>query len=166
MDQKTRKQLYEQKYRALRKEEIASKARSYYLSNKERINITSKAYRATAKDKIKTYQKEYRKAKYQNDLEFRLSCILRARLWGALQNNHKAGSAVKDLGCTIQFLKTYLESKFLEGMNWDNYGKWEIDHVVPLSKFNLMNPDQVKLACNYTNLQPLWELDNIEKSNK
>jgi hypothetical protein len=57
----------------------------------------------------------------------------------ALKNNSKRGSAVKDLGCSIEELKIYLESKFLPGMSWDNWSPdgWHIDHIKPLSKFDL-----------------------------
>lgn len=166
MNQKTRKQLYEKQYRAARKKELSCKAAEYYLLNKDKFKENSKAYRLSAKDKINLYQRQYRKSKYQNNLEFRLTCTLRARLWGAIQNNQKSGSAIKDLGCTIDFLKTHLESKFVDGMSWDNYGKWEIDHIEPLSKFDLSDADQLRRACNYNNLQPMWKLDNIEKSDK
>ena len=93
---------------------------------------------------------------------------LSGRLYNALKNNHKTGSAVKDLGCTIEQFKVYLESKFTKGMNWDNYGlhSWHIDHVKPLSSFDLTDKEQFKKACHYTNLQPLWAKDNLIKSNK
>ncbi|MEM4726181.1 MAG: hypothetical protein QXG63_04505 [Nitrososphaerales archaeon] len=62
----------------------------------------------------------------------------------------------------------YLESKFLPGMTWDNHGRngWHIDHVRPLSSFDLTDPEQLKQACHYTNLCPMWANDNIRKSNK
>jgi hypothetical protein len=53
-------------------------------------------------------------------------------------------------------------------MSWENWSRngWHIDHIVPLDSFDLTNPDQVKTACNYTNLQPLWAADNIRKGAK
>ncbi len=70
------------------------------------------------------------------------------------------------IGCSWIDFKIYLESKFTEGMSWDNYGKWHIDHIVPLSSFDLSDPVQLEKACHYTNLQPLWAKDNLKKSNK
>jgi hypothetical protein len=76
----------------------------------------------------------------------------------------KAASAVRDLGCTIEFLKDWLESKFTPEMTWENYGPvWHIDHVKPLTAFDLTDPEQAKAACHYTNLQPLPASENIRK---
>lgn len=100
----------------------------------------------------------------------RIARNLRCRLCVALKRNQKKGSAVRDLGCTVKELITYLESQFQVGMCWDNYGsgnnKWNIDHIMPLSKFDLTKQEQVRIACNYKNLRPLWQIDNIRKSNK
>jgi len=88
---------------------------------------------------------------------------LRSRLNKALQGNYKSGSAVKDLGCSIEFLREYLEKQFKEDMSWDNYGEWHIDHIEPLCSFDLTDRVQLLKACHYTNLQPLWKKDNLEK---
>jgi hypothetical protein len=103
-----------------------------------------------------------------DSIQYRLRHNLRSRLSLITKKTIKHGSAVKDLGCTIQELKLYLESKFLPGMTWENYGLhgWHIDHVAPLSSFDLTNPEELKKACHYSNLQPLWAKDNIRKSNK
>jgi hypothetical protein len=58
----------------------------------------------------------------------------------------------------------FLEKKFLPGMNWENYGEWHIDHIVPCSSFDLSKSEQQKICFNYSNLQPLWAADNIRKS--
>jgi hypothetical protein len=104
------------------------------------------------------------------DPEFRLKTLLRGRLCKALINGYKAGSAVKDLGCSIQHLRLHLELFFDEGMTWDNYGKgedqWSIDHIKPLSSFDLTDRSQFLKANNYLNLQPLWHRDNMLKGNK
>jgi len=86
----------------------------------------------------------------------------------AIRNKTKTGSAVRDLGCSMEQFLYYIEGLFQPGMTWDNYGKggWHLDHIRPLSSFNLENPEEFKLAAHYTNLQPLWEFDNLKKSNK
>lgn len=131
----------------------------YLRSNcKNCTNVYNKQYKLDNKN----YYKEYK-----TDVNFRLSSILRTRLRIALKNNAKSGSAVSDLGCSVQYLRDYLESKFEKGMTWKNHGLhgWHIDHVVPLSKFDLTNRNELLEACNYKNMQPLWAKDNLLKSN-
>lgn len=105
------------------------------------------------------------KERYSSDLNYKLRSVLRARLNQALKHNLKSGSAVNDLGCSVEGLKTYLESKFKMGMTWDNWSRngWHIDHIEPLSKFDLTNELELKIACHYTNLQPMWASENIKK---
>ncbi len=88
---------------------------------------------------------------------------LRNRLNSALKGNQKAGSAVSDLGCSVEFLKKYLEKQFKEGMIWANWSRtgWHIDHIKALAKFDLTDPVEFKKACHYTNLQPMWAKDNL-----
>lgn len=109
--------------------------------------------------------REYARKRKLIDIDYKLRLSLRTRLWVALTNNSKWGSAVRDLGCSISFFRKYLESRFTDGMTWDNYGRngWHIDHVRPLKSFNLHDKEDFLKAVNYTNLQPLWEKDNIKK---
>jgi len=144
------------------------KKASYYSKNRDSILSKKQEYQKKNIDKITSYQREYIKNRIKTDVSYALKKALRKRLLCAVRNNHKAGSAVSDLGCTIEELKLYLESKFQPGMSWDNWAKygWHIDHVVPLSSFDLTDPEQLKKACHYTNLQPLWAKDNLTKGNK
>jgi hypothetical protein len=61
-------------------------------------------------------------------------------------------------------LKIYLEEKFIDGMSWENQGKWHIDHILPLS--SATNEDELYKLCHFTNLQPMWATDNIRKGAK
>ncbi len=106
----------------------------------------------------------YANMRYKTDINYRLAKNIRNRIYKLIKGN-RPGSAVKNLGCTIEELKLHLESKFQDNMSWDNYGKWHIDHIRPLDGFNLTNPEEFKKACHYSNLQPLWAPDNIRKSN-
>ncbi len=102
-------------------------------------------------------------------LQRRLANLLRQRICHALKNGQKAGSAIRDLGCSIQELVVHLEERFLTGMNWSNHGvgpgKWSIDHIVPLSSVDLTDRSQFLRVSHYSNLQPLWSSDNISKGN-
>ena len=118
------------------------------------------------------YQKNKRKVNAKrilyknNNIQIKLALNLRSRLNKAIKKDYKIGSAVRDLGCSIEELKKHLESKFKPGMSWDNYGQWHIDHVKPLSKFDLINYNELKKACHYSNLQPMWAKDNLSKNNR
>ena len=104
------------------------------------------------------------------DIPFRLKCRLRGGLATAIRNGQKAGSAVRDLGCSIEHLKLHLELFWDEGMSWENYGnrrgQWSIDHIKPLSRFDLTDRTQFVEANHYLNLQPLWHSDNVRKGDK
>ena len=119
-------------------------------------------------EKVRHYNNEFHKRHRQESPQYRIACNIRSRVSKVLQKNIKTGSAIRDLGCSISDLKKHLESQFTEGMSWDNYGShgWHIDHVKPLSRFNLNNKEQFKEACHYSNLQPLWAEDNLSKGAK
>jgi len=112
------------------------------------------------------YARLHNKIQRQNNIGFRIKCNLRGRIYTALKKQKKVGSAVKDLGCTVEQLKQHLEILWLPGMSWNNYGRfgWCIDHIVPLALFDLTDPIQFKKACHYTNLQPLWNGDHFKKT--
>ncbi len=145
----------------LNKEYILSKSNDYYSKNKNKILLKRKL--PLVKERIRK-NKHYR---IHNDICFKLACRLRGRLNSALKNKYKKGSAIRDLGCSIHHLKLHLELFWDEGMTWDNYGnkegQWSIDHIKPLSKFDLTDRDQLLEAVNFRNLQPLWHVDNLRK---
>ena len=100
--------------------------------------------------------------------------IIKKRLRNSL---NRIGNAVKRqrntsltqslLGCSFSFFKEYIEKQFTKGMAWSNYAThWHIDHIVPLSAFDLTKPDQVLIACNWNNLRPLSVRDNLSKGSK
>jgi hypothetical protein len=101
-------------------------------------------------------------------LNDKLATRLRNRINRAIECDLKSGSAVSDLGCSIEEFKVYLESKWQEGMTWENHAVdgWHIDHIIPLSYFDLTNREQFLKACHYTNMQPMWAKDNLSKGNK
>ena len=142
----------------------------YYSSDeyKKKHRERQEVYRTSesGKDYLKNYLREYNRKRKLTDIQFKTAALLRARLYHALDGTAKNGSAVRDLGCSLEESVVYLEGKFTDGMNWSNYGKWHIDHIHPLSKVDLTDRKQLLTVCNYTNLQPLWARDNIVKGNK
>jgi hypothetical protein len=82
-----------------------------------------------------------------------------------LENNDSNHPLYNFIGCTPIELKNYLESKFTEGMTWNNRGYygWHIDHIIPLC--NAPNQEQLYTLCHFTNLRPLWRKDNLTKRN-
>jgi len=155
-------------YYKLNSEQIKQKRQTNYHLNSEPAKKASRKWRLANLEIDRQNKKLYHRQQMKCNSQYRLTHSLRIRLKKAILNNHRSGSAVKDLGCSIAFLKKYIESKFESGMTWDNWGqgnnKWNLDHIEPLFKFDLSDPKQLKLACNYSNLQPLWQKDHEIKT--
>lgn len=132
-----------------------------YLKFKDKKNAQSRAYYLTHKKNKCEYQKKRR----TSDPIYRLKCIIRCSLNDRLRGTDRCIRPSKYLGCSVEELKKHLESKFQPGMTWDNHGLhgWHIDHIKPLASFDLTDLEQVRQACHYTNLQPLWAKDNLRK---
>ncbi len=132
-------------------------------------NSQSKEY--NSRPEIIKRHSSYQTDRRKNNIQHYLRCILRHRLYEAIKGNQKTGSAVRDLGCSIKFLKSRLESMFYphlvtgKKMTWDNHGVngWHLDHKISLSSFDLSDREQFLKAVHYTNLQPLWKEENLKK---
>lgn len=144
---------------------VRESCRKWRDRNPERKREDTRRYREENREKVRVFQRAYERRRYRSDPVYRLAKILRARINKALRRG-RAGSAVRDLGCSVAQLREHLEARFQPGMSWANQGDWHVDHVRPLSTFDLSNPDQLREACHYTNLQPLWAQQNRRKSNK
>jgi hypothetical protein len=123
--------------------------------------------KSQSRPEYKDYQFNYQKLRRETDIQYRLRHYLGARLRRAIVREQKGGSAILELGCDLDHLVKHLERQFKPGMTWNNYGKkWHIDHIRPLSSFDLTDREQLLEACNYKNLQPLWAKDNLVKQDK
>lgn len=181
-DCKTCRKKYNQETREMKKE----KNKIYYEENKEHILIHSKKYNELNKENILIQRKEYRnrpeikehvkqknkeyletrkekiKIRRKTDLNFKISEILRSKFNREIKRNRYSNF----LGCDIIFLKKWLEYRFNDNMNWENMGKvWQVDHILPISKFNFTNQNDIKICYHWTNLQPLESHHNMSKSN-
>ena len=126
----------------------------------------SKKQKENDKKKQKNKSSLKWKRRWDNDELFRIKVRLRNLVRNSFrrQGYSKNSKTYEILGVEFDEFKLYFESKFTEGMTWDNMGEWHIDHIIPISSAKDEN-EMVKLN-HYTNLQPLWEIDNLMKSNK
>jgi hypothetical protein len=133
-------------------EERKQKGREYY----NRVKKTKEFWEK---------RRKYHHHKKSSDINYVLVRRLRKRLYDALKSAKKSSSALKLLGCSIEELKKHLESQFTEGMSWENHGYygWHIDHIKPCYAFDLTDPEEQKKCFHWTNLQPLWWWENLEK---
>jgi hypothetical protein len=162
-----------------RKETVKKRVKEYRIKHKHRLNLVSKAYREKNKELLKSKKKEYNKNNIENirvrvrirlstNIQAKLAHNLRARFHDALKRQKltKNSSVLQLTGCNISEVKKHITSLFQNGMNWKNYGEWEIDHIIPIASFDLRDCEQQKKCFNFTNLQPLWKEDNRKKGSK
>jgi hypothetical protein len=139
----------------------------YHKKYPERRVETNKKSKLKRKDRNRTLYRIWETNEIATNIEYRLKKALRVRLSDIITKGLRKGSAVRDLGCDSTQFKKYLESRFTEGMTWDNWGNrrgcWSIDHIMPLSAFNLQDRQHFLLANYYLNLRPLWWVENIRK---
>lgn len=148
--------------------------KKYAEENKESILDNRRVYRKNNREYFREYARNYQVRKRLEDNLFRVKHNVRNRLWCAFKNNNwKKEGSVKLLGAEYETVMTYLESLFVDHMSWDNYGRcvdgdctnyWHIDHKIPLNTAN--TKEEMEVLCHYTNLQPLWAVDNLTKPKK
>jgi hypothetical protein len=118
-----------------------------------------------------TIKREYSNNKKKTSPIFKLECNLRGRIRNAMVQKRNGGAVksaktIELLGASIETVYKHLEVQFKDGMTWENYGKWHVDHILPCSSFDLGKPDEQLKCFNYKNLQPLWAIDNLKKHAK
>lgn len=133
-------------YRKNNKDKIKLSNKNWYLKNLEehRVinNIKSKKYRELNKEKVSEVYKKW----YQNNPDYNRKSYIKnkhIKMWRQILHNtmtrfgkHKEGKTVDLLGYSSLDLKNHLQSLFTEGMAWDNYGEWHIDHIIRVCEFN------------------------------
>ncbi len=152
--------------------------RNYAREHRKEILAKRKEKREKIEEKLKRKEYDIKRrpidrlrinTRRKNDVLFKLKCNLRSRLRAVFRTaskHSKPKHTIELIGITWEELRIYLESKFKDGMNWNNYGYygWHIDHIIPLASAKT-EEEMIKL-CHYTNLQPLWWKDNISKGDK
>lgn len=155
-----KRKIWNEKNSARKKE----RDRLYRISNPDK----HKKWSAKAFQKRKHLVNQYFKKRMREEPEYRLINLHRKRIINALKRTKKLDKSINLLGCSISFLKQYLESKFKQGMTWENQGRfgWHIDHIIPCAAFDLTKEEEQRKCFHYTNLQPLWAVDNLKKGDK
>jgi len=180
-------------YREENRDKLNKESKEYYQKNKDKINPIRNSrnrekrkndplwrerkkkvrdeYKKKNRDKINATQNEYHKEKKKNDPLFKLLCNARTRLWNALksQNASKNKRTLEYINCSVAHLYYHIEQQFTDGMYWKNHGhgkgKWNVDHRRPCDSFDLNDEEQMYMCFHWTNLQPMWAQENLEKSN-
>lgn len=191
----TKRKAYQKRYRSQNPDKIKTREKLYYGKNSDRLRAKSRQYsidnheKVTANnlrwqrqnpDKVRAGKRRYeqshkadilakRRERVRNNPDLRLRIILRRRISLGIR---KAGGRKSDTtqsltGCSYLFLRGYIEARWKEGMSWENYGlAWHIDHRMPLSRFNLLDVAEQRKCFHYSNLQPLWAVENLRKGDK
>lgn len=151
---------YDVTYNVNQREQISKRKTQYYLSNTETI----KAYRSSLERR--KYMVDYVRNRRATDHIFKMRLLLSGIARRAVE---KRGIGYEHfVGCTAEQFVRHIQRLFTEGMSWGNHGYrgWHVDHITPLSLFDLDSPEQVLAATNYTNLQPMWGTENMSKNRR
>lgn len=165
------------------KDRVSELNRNFHQQNKNAIRERKRLWRKENASKVRKQKRLWVEANREHvrktsnrrcserriaDPVFDLVCRVRGRICEVIRKSlaRKQSRTIALLGCTGDELKSWIESKFTAGMSWGNRQEWHVDHIIPLAKFDLSDPDQQASAFHYTNLQPLWAKDNLRKSDK
>lgn len=152
----------------------------YYIKNKEKIKFNTKDYKLKNEDSIKLTNKKYydenkviiltkmnetylnRDKKLFNEIRrkyYKEKIVIMA--WRRILKSSlirlvktKEAHTIDLLGYSALELKQHLESLFTEGMSWDNYGEWHVDHIKCVYEFN--DDTHPSIVNALSNLRPLW----------
>jgi hypothetical protein len=146
------------------REKEKKRLKDNYKNNVETLREKNKKYYHENKKLIRKKNNEWKNNKRKTDGFYRMKINLRHRLRNYLFEESKSKRTYDIVGLDKLEFKSYVESKFTEGMTWENYGKWHLDHIIPLCQAKDNN--DALLLNHYTNLQPLWAEDNLRKNRK
>lgn len=134
---------------------------NFYHKNKDAEKLRGKLYKISNKDLIRKRELGY----YKNNPIHRLRVCMSSLLRYSIKSNKNNQKTFDLLGYNLTELKQHIEKKFQDGMSWDNYGEWHIDHIKPIASFNNLEigSNDFKECWSLNNLQPLWAYNNRSK---
>lgn len=155
------------RYYAKNKEKINEWYKDWASNNRKYLREKHTEWREENKEHVNEYKRNYERKRRAEDPKYRLGVRTRTAVWQMLKerNVNKTNKTFVLLGYSIEELMSHLEKQFTEGMTWDNYGEWHVDHIKPMTSFNFKTVDdaEFKECWSLANLQPLWGSDNLSK---
>jgi len=157
------------RYYVKNKDNISQYFSKWQKENREHLNEYHQKWREENRDKLRKTKRNYERTRKANDPLYKLISNFRTAIYQVLKENNveKNGHYFEVLKYSPQQLIDHLESKFAGDMSWDNYGKWHVDHILPITSFeiNEIGDNEFMKCWCLSNLQPLWSDENIRKSN-
>lgn len=172
-EKQSRKQFYQSN-----KDKIKKVKKKYYEEHKEYFSKKNKEYGDKHREELNEYARQYRKKhqkeitakrkeKRHTDEKYYYEIYIRNKINNYLNRYgkiKKKNNVQEILGCNYEEFKIYIESKFQDGMSWENRGEWHLDHIIPLA--TAKNYDDLIRLNHHTNFQPLWAIDNWKKGKR
>ncbi len=159
---------WQRNWRVKNKEKQAQVKKQWAEKNRVKLRAAHKRWRdknlVVERARVRNWAKSRGTRKYSSTARLARTC--RKRVWDALRGVVKSARTFDLIGCSAEELKKHMEARFLPGMTWENYGQWHVDHVKACANFDLTKPEEQRTCFHYSNLQPLWALDNLRKGAK
>jgi hypothetical protein len=164
------KKVADKKWREKNKDYTSKSHKKWSEKNRDHLNEYHQKWREKNIDKHREYKRKYEKHRKDTDPLYKLISNFRTAIYQVLKENRvdKNQSYFDVLQYTPEQLIVHLEKQFTEGITWENYGEWHVDHKQPISSFNIqeMGDSEFMKCWSLENLQPMWGEENIRKSNK
>ncbi len=155
------------RYYQKNKTKLSNKYKKWAEKNKEHLKNYSAEWHEKNREHTRKYKREYQRKILSENHKYRLSQRFRNSIHASLKGK-RVSSVFQWIGYSLDELMNHLETLFSEGMSWNNYGEWHIDHIIPISKFNFVGNDcdGFRECWSLSNLQPMWAKDNYSKNNR
>jgi len=168
-NQKNRERINERQREYNKRPDVASRhsswCKQYYVSNKEDIDAKKREWVINNRDAVRASSRESQRKALLDPIKAEKH-RMRSRLAMAVASKGFSSKPKTQemLGCDWDIFIAHIESKFKDGMSWENRSDWHIDHIIPLDSAKTM--EELEKLAHYTNTQPLWAQDNLRKGAK
>ena len=158
--------IYQKDYYSKNSKKILKQMKEFRDNNKELISERKSISFQKHKENYREKRTNYELTRRKEDELYYLKHIVCARIRNFLRTSslNKTSSTFNMIGCSPLELKEHLEKQFVKGMNWNNRKDWHIDHIKPLA--SATTEAELETLCHFSNLQPLYAIDNLRKGAK